>query len=151
MWTLSRLSKIKEAHAANISKVQAIENLNYTFDHISPARMHHMVENGQWSWTYPLKSMNCLRELPPCSNCALAKAKRSSFKEPITIPGQIGGLVIADIQGPFEFPSLDGNVYEVGILETKPRYIWMTMAESKNVDGVLNSGWRTPFLSVPNV
>ena len=33
--------------------------------------------------------------------------------------------------------SLEGNVYKIGIVEAKSRYIWMTKAESKKVDGML--------------
>ena len=83
-------------------------------------------------------STNFVRELPPCSYCALAKAKRSSFRGPITIPDQIGGLFFADVQGPFEVPSLEGSVYKIGIIEAKTRYLWMTMADSKKVDGMLD-------------
>ena len=42
-------SQIEEAHAAYTSKVQAIENLHYTIDHIAPEKMQHLVESGQWS------------------------------------------------------------------------------------------------------
>ena len=64
-----------------------------------------------------------MRDLPLCSYCALAKAKRSSFRGTITIPDQ------------FEIPSLDGNVYKIGIIESKTAHIWMIMAEPKKVDG----------------
>ena len=40
-------SEIEEAHAAYISKRQAIENLHYTIGQIAPERMQHMVESGR--------------------------------------------------------------------------------------------------------
>ena len=36
-----------------------------------------------------------------------------------------------DVPGRFEVPSLDGNVYTIGIVEAKPPNIWMTMAGIK--------------------
>ena len=127
-------SQTEEAQATYISKVQAIENLHH--EH-APERMQHLVENGQWSWTHPSKPTNFVRDLPLCSYCALVKAKRSSFRGPITTPDQVGGLCFADVQGPFEVPSLEENVYKIGIIEAITRYIWMTMAESKKVYGML--------------
>ena len=103
--------------------MQAIENLHYTTGHISPERIQHLVENGQWSWTHPSEPTNFVRELPTCSYCALAKIKRSSFRGPINIPDQIGGLFFADMQGPFEVSSLEGSVYKIGIIEAKTWYI----------------------------
>ena len=44
--------QLEEAHAAFIFKVHAIQNLHYTVSHISPERMQHLVENGQWSRTH---------------------------------------------------------------------------------------------------
>ena len=130
-------SQIEEARAVYISKVRAIENLHYAIGHISPEIMQHLVENGQWLWTHPSTPTTFVRDSPPCSDCALAKAKRSSFRGPVTIPDQIGGLFFADIQGPFEVPSLEGSVYNSGIVETKTRDLWMTIAESKKVDRML--------------
>ena len=85
-------SQIEEAHAANISKVLAIEYLHYTIGHISPERMQHLVENGQRSWTHPSKPAIFVRDLPPCAYCALAKEKRYSFRGSITIPDLVGGF-----------------------------------------------------------
>ena len=96
-----------------------------------------LVEIDQLSWTHPSKPTNSVRDLPLCSYCALAKAKLSSFRGPITIPDQIGGLIFADVQGPFEVPTPEGNVYKIGIIEEKPKYIWMTMAEPNKVDFML--------------
>ena len=73
----------------------------------------------------------------------IGQSKWSSFRGPITIPDQIGGLFFADVQGPFEVPSLEGSFYRIGIIETKPRYIWMTMDESKKVNGMLEQGLRS--------
>ena len=67
----------------------------------------------------------------------MAKAKRSNFSGPVTIPDQIRGLFFADVQGPFEVPSLEGSVHKIGIIKAKTRYIWMAMAESEKVDGML--------------
>ena len=93
--------QIDEAHAAYISKVKAIENMHYTIGHISPEKMQHLVENGQWSWNHTSKPTNFVRVLPSCSYCALTKAKLSRFRVRITIPNQIRGLFFADVQGPF--------------------------------------------------
>ena len=87
-----------------------------------------MVENGQWSWTHASIPVTFARELPSCPYCALAKAKRSSFSKSITIPDQIGGLFIADGQGPFEVESLEGIDYKIGIIEAKTRFLWVAAA-----------------------
>ena len=34
--------------------------------------------------------------------------------------------------------SLEGSVSKIGIIEAKTRFLWMTMASSKKVDGVLD-------------
>ena len=34
--------------------------------------------------------------------------------------------------------SLEGSVYKIGIIEAKTRFLWMTMAATKKVDGVLD-------------
>ena len=34
--------------------------------------------------------------------------------------------------------SLEGSAYKIGIIELKPRFLWMTMTLSKKVDGVLD-------------
>ena len=106
--------QIDEAHAS-ISKVKAVENLHYPNGHILPERMEHLVENGQWSWTHPSEPTTIVRDLPPCSYCTLAKVKRLSLRGPIIISDQIGGLLFADVQGPFEVPSLKGSVYKIDI------------------------------------
>ena len=46
------------------SKVQAIQNLHYCVGHITPERLQHLVENGQWSWTHASKPVNFAMELP---------------------------------------------------------------------------------------
>ena len=74
-------TQLEEADLTYMSKVQAIQNLQYC----APARLQHLVENGQWSWNHASKPINFARELPQCSYYALAKAKRSSFTSPITI------------------------------------------------------------------
>ena len=84
-----------------MTKVQAIQYLHYCVGRIAPKRLQHLVENGQWSWMHASKPINFARELPPYPYYALAKAKRSSFSKPITIPDLIGGLFFADVQGPF--------------------------------------------------
>ena len=81
-------SQIEEAHAAYISKVQAIENLHYTIGHVSLERAQHLIENGQWSCTHPSKPTNFVKDL--------ANAKRFSFRGPINMP---------DVQGPLEVRS----------------------------------------------
>ena len=68
--------------------------------------------------------------------CALAKAKHS-FTKPIIIPDRIGGLFFADVQVPLEVESLEWGVYKIGIIEAKIRFLWMTLASSKKVDGVV--------------
>ena len=103
--------------------------------HIAPERLQHLAENGQWSCTHASKLVNFVRELPLCPYCALAKAKRSSFSKPITIPDQIGGLFFADLQGPFEVESLGKSVNKIGIIVAKTRFLWMTMAATGKVDG----------------
>ena len=92
-------TQLEEANLTYISKVQAIQNLHYCVGHISPERLQHLVENGQWSWTHAFKPANFARELPPYPFCALAKAKRFSFTKPITIADQMGGLFFIDVQG----------------------------------------------------
>ena len=67
--------------------------------------------------------MNFARELPPCPYCTLAEAKRSSISKPITISDRIGGLLFADVQGPFEVKSLEGSVYMIGIIESKTFFL----------------------------
>ena len=104
--------------------------MDYTIGYIAPERMQHLGESGQWSWTRPSDDTNIVRELPQCSYCASEKAKRSKFRGQITVPDQIGGLFFADVQEAFEVSSLDGNVYKIGIMEAKTRYIWMAMVES---------------------
>ena len=34
--------------------------------------------------------------------------------------------------------SLEGSVYKIGIIEANTRFLWITMAASKKVDGVLD-------------
>ena len=34
--------------------------------------------------------------------------------------------------------SLEGSVYKICIIESKTRFLWMTMASTKKVDGVLD-------------
>ena len=138
MWTLSkgrRRSRRPMRRTSRRSKLLKICTTPLVILHLKDATLGRA--SGQWSWTHPSKPTNFVRDLPPCSYCALAKAKRSSFRGPITIPDQIGGLFFADVQGPFEVPSLDGSVYKIGIIEAKTRFIWMTMADSKKVDGML--------------
>ena len=47
------------------------------------------------------------------------------------IPDQIGGLYFVDVQGPLKVPSLEENVYKIGIIEAETRYVWMTMSKFK--------------------
>ena len=117
-------TQLEESDMTLMKMAQAIQNLHYCVGLIAPARLQHLVENGQWSWTHVPKPVNFARELTPCSYCALAKAKLTSFSKPITIPNQIGGLFFADVQGPFEVESLEGSVYKKGIIETKTRFTW---------------------------
>ena len=131
-------SQLEEANLAYITKAQDIQNLHYCMGHIASKRLQHLVENGQWSWTHASKDVNFARELPPCPYCALAKTKRSSFSKPTTIPDQIGCLFFANVQGLFEVESLEGGVYEIGIIEAKTRFLWMTMAATKKLVGVLD-------------
>ena len=79
-------TQIEEASMTYMTKAQAIQNLHYYVGHIAPKRLQHLVENGQWSWTHVSKPVNFARELPPCPYRALAKARRSSFTKPNTIP-----------------------------------------------------------------
>ena len=65
---------------------------------------------------------------------------------PITIPDQIRGLFFADIQGPFKVLSPEGSVYKIGIIEATTRYIWMTMTETKTVDGMLEQRLKDTIL-----
>ena len=128
-------------------KVYEMQNLNtgsilqllvvFTGSHCSGV-LEHLVEKGQWPWTHASKPVNFPRELSPCPYCAMARVKRSSFTKPITIPELIRGLFFADVQGPFEVESLEGSVFKVGIIKAKTRFVWMTMASTKKLDGILD-------------
>ena len=65
--------------------------------------------------------------------------------KPIIIPDQIGGLFLADVQGPFEVGSLEGCVYKIGIIEATTRFLWMPMArqESGCAAGALAEGYNS--------
>ena len=53
----------------------------------------------------------------------IAKANRSSFTMPITIPDQIGSLFFADVQSPLEVTPLEGSVYKIGTIEAKTQFL----------------------------
>ena len=62
-------SQLKDANITYTTKVKAIQNLHYCVGHISPERLQHLVEKGQWTWAHAFKPVIFARELPPCPYC----------------------------------------------------------------------------------
>ena len=78
----------------------------------------------------PLKTFWCVKD---CSDCALAKAHRRSFKGNLDVPEFAGQLWQVDVKGPIQCESLvNGNKYEFGLIDVKAKFMVQYFIQTKD-------------------
>ena len=121
-------TQFEEANLTHMTKAQAIQNMHYCVGHIAPGGLRHLVENGSYLHV-PIV------DWPRPSNLV---------SQGLLLPLTKSEYYCLQIRH-FEVESLEGSIYKICIIEAKTRFLWMTMAATEKVDGVLDQWFKDTF------
>jgi len=102
---------------------QPLLHLHQMLGHASAARCEYECKCHKFPGLSNL-SAKAFHAIQECEECALAKAKRRSFKGHRDIPEHVGQVWYVDVKGPVATPSLVyGNHYVFGIIDGKSKFL----------------------------
>jgi hypothetical protein len=118
------------------TKAEAIAIL-HNLCHYHPQRIQEMVKQGILPWPHASNPTNFIRYAPTCDACKLAKSTRRSFLGQLPVLTQVGRLWFTDVWGPNQIPSIRGNLYVVGFIESVSKMAFVYFQENKDVRSVV--------------
>ena len=103
------------------SKGDYVNKLHDIF-HSHPRRLEALVKSGVVNWPFDpkkVKPVSFKKFLMPCDACGIAKTTRAVFKGKIMTNMTVGSVWQTDISGKWATPSLQGNSFTLGFIESR--------------------------------
>ena len=118
------MSELQDISTAYLTKAEALTNLHIILGHLPYARIEKLIKKGIfYNVSIDVKLLKSLL-LARCDICLRAKITENAHKGNLKIPTQSWRSFSTDISASFDQPSIEGNNYQMAIIDNFTKFIW---------------------------